>query len=90
MRLFDEDNLILGCSFIVLSLIGVIIGTVLSILQATGEWNIGWFWAVFPFWIVPVSFFGLMFVLLLLCFLISVAAHLFREMKNFHDYKGRR
>lgn len=34
-------------------LAGIITGIVLCILQGTGNINIGWFWATFPFWIVP-------------------------------------
>lgn len=90
MRLSNEDNVILGCSFATLEFIGVIIGTVFCVLQATGSWNVGWFWVTFPFWVVPAFFFGMIFAVLSLCFIASAVAYLFREMKNFHDYKGRR
>lgn len=36
-----------------LSTIGILTGIVLSILQGVGTINIGWFWATFPFWIIP-------------------------------------
>lgn len=36
-----------------LGTIGIITGIVLCILQGVGTINIGWFWATFPFWIVP-------------------------------------
>ena len=35
------------------TLSGILVGTILSILQGVGVINIGWFWATFPFWIVP-------------------------------------
>ena len=36
-----------------LGTIGIIVGTTLSILQGIGTIDIGWFWATFPFWVVP-------------------------------------
>lgn len=33
--------------------IGIITGIFLCILQGVGTIDIGWFWATFPFWIVP-------------------------------------
>ena len=36
-----------------LSTIGILTGIVLSILQGVGTIKIGWFWATFPFWIIP-------------------------------------
>lgn len=35
-----------------LETIGIITGIVLCILQGIGTIDIGWFWAIFPFWIV--------------------------------------
>lgn len=45
-----------------LFVIGVIIGIVLTILEAVGTINIGWFWATFPFWIVPAVEIGLLII----------------------------
>lgn len=36
-----------------LSTIGVLTGITLCILKACNVLNISWFWATFPFWIVP-------------------------------------
>lgn len=44
---------IVNYSLFSLSDIGIITGIVLCILQACNVLNIGWFWATFPFWIVP-------------------------------------
>lgn len=33
--------------------IGILTGIILCILQGVGTIDIGWFWATFPFWIVP-------------------------------------
>ena len=44
---------IINYSLFSLSDIGIITGIVLCILQACNVLNIGWFWATFPFWIVP-------------------------------------
>lgn len=35
-----------------LELVGIIVGIILCILQGVGTIDIGWFWAIFPFWIV--------------------------------------
>lgn len=42
-----------------LTSLGIIVGTVLCILQGIGTIDIGWFWATFPFWIAPVASLGL-------------------------------
>lgn len=36
-----------------LSGVGIAVGVVLCVLQGIGTIDIGWFWATFPFWIVP-------------------------------------
>ncbi len=59
-----------------LSAIGAILGAVFSVLQASGVINIGWFWATFPFWIVPalgVVFWIIAFIASII--LVTVIAH---------------
>lgn len=53
------------CS-ISLGTIGIITGIVLCILKAVGTITISWFWATFPFWIVPAVSVGLLLILLII------------------------
>lgn len=59
-----EEKNVVNVNPLPLSSIGVLTGIVLSVLKGTGVINIGWFWATFPFWIVPALWF--VFVLLIL------------------------
>ena len=49
-----------------LTTIGIITGIVLSVLQGVGVINIGWFWATFPFWIVPAASLALFLILMII------------------------
>ena len=54
-----------------LSSIGIITGIVLCILQGVGTINIGWFWATFPFWIVPAVGLTIYVVIILVALIIA-------------------
>ena len=47
-------------------------GIVLTVLQATGTIDIGWFWATFPFWIVPAVALALGVLAILLALLLGL------------------
>lgn len=46
--------------------IGIIVGIILCILQGVGTIDIGWFWAIFPFWIVIAVDLALFLIVLLI------------------------
>lgn len=53
-RYYDEPSITVTTKpALGLGTIGIITGIVLCVLQGVGTINIGWFWATFPFWIVP-------------------------------------
>lgn len=67
-----EEKNIVNVNPLPLSTIGVLTGIVLSILQGIGVINIGWFWATFPFWIVPALWFVFFLLLLIVVGTISL------------------
>ena len=57
-----------------LYLVGVIVGLILISLQASHVINIGWFWAIFPIWILPAATISLaLIVSVLVIFMIFIA-----------------
>ena len=57
-----------------LSSIGIIVGIVLCILQGIGTIDIGWFWATFPFWIVPAAGIAIILLIILVSLIIAIFA----------------
>ena len=55
-----------------LSSIGIIVGIVLCILQGVGTINIGWFWATFPFWIVPAAELSIVLIVILVSLIVAI------------------
>lgn len=55
-----------------LSSIGIIVGIVLCILQGVGTINIGWFWATFPFWIVPATELSIVLIVILVSLIVAI------------------
>lgn len=54
--------------------IGIITGIVLCILQGVGTIDIGWFWATFPFWIVPAVDIALCLLILVVVGIVALIA----------------
>lgn len=67
-----EEKNVVNVNPLPLSTIGVLTGIVLSVLQATNVINIGWFWATFPFWIVPALWFVFITIVLIVVGTISL------------------
>lgn len=63
-----ERPTVINCDFG----IGIITGIILCILQGVGTINIGWFWATFPFWIVPATSIAIFLVILIICGIIAL------------------
>jgi len=64
------ENYVVVRSGLSLSTIGIITGIVLCILNGIGVITIDWFWAIFPFWIVPaagLALFIIITVIALIC-----------------------
>lgn len=53
-------------------IIGIITGIVLSILQGVHVIDIGWFWATFPFWILPAVDICLAIILFIALLLVEI------------------
>ena len=67
-----DTNNVTASGGLSLSSIGIIVGIILCVLQGVGTINIGWFWATFPFWIVP----AVSLALLLICAVIALVMYL--------------
>lgn len=50
-----ENKYVVVRSGLSLTTLGIITGIVLCILNGVGVIHISWFWATFPFWIVPAA-----------------------------------
>ena len=51
----EDKYVVVRSGSISLTTLGIITGIVLCILKGVGVINISWFWATFPFWIVPAA-----------------------------------
>lgn len=67
----EETHVRVG-SCLSLSTIGIITGIVLCILQGVGTINVGWFWATFPFWIVPAVYIALLFIVVIVAVIVGL------------------
>lgn len=71
-----------GTFSISLSTIGIITGIVLCILKGCGTLDITWFWATFPFWIVPASTLALLIIGVLVGVIVGVIAYAIEKRKK--------
>lgn len=70
-----EENSYLGVTgSFSMEFLGVVVGTVLCILQGTGVIDIGWFWATFPFWILIAVDAVIITIVLLIIFIVTMIA----------------
>ena len=67
-----ENNHYVVSGGVSLFTIGVITGIVLCVLQGVGVFDIGWFWATFPFWIAPAAYVAIVIVILIVAVIVGL------------------
>lgn len=72
----NSNTKMINYSLFSLSDIGIITGIVLCILQACSVINIGWFWATFPFWIVPAAGLALFLLVLIILGIVAIITYI--------------
>jgi len=83
----EERSSITTTTTVSLSTIGIITGIVLCILQATGAINIGWFWATFPFWVIPATTITFIMVLFIIAVTVCGINNLIIKIKDSKERK---
>lgn len=68
----ESHNVVTANCSAILFTFGVILGAILSVLEGLEIIHIGWFWATFPFWIVPAVSLGFSILAILFGILIAL------------------
>ena len=67
-----------------LETIGIITGIVLCILQGLGVIDIGWFWCIFPFWILIASYLALLVIVIIIAVIVGLIRNYLEKKDDTH------
>ena len=82
MREEADVNKVVLC--LPLETLGIMTGIVLCILQGVGVINIGWFWCIFPFWILIASYLALLVIVILIAIIIGLIRNHIEKKDDTH------